>query len=248
MSREKSPGCDGLPVEFYITFFERIKWLLLDTINSAYRTGCLHDSATRGVISLILKKNKDTRYIKNMRPISLLNCDYKILEKILANRLKPALSNLIYQDQKGYMQNRRISCNIRCILDLIQYCESEDLPGVVISIDFKKCFDIIDIEALIQSMKYFNIGKSYQRWIKLTYNQSKSCIVNNGYFSPYMNITRSVRQGGPNSAYLFLLLAEVLALEIRSQKAIRGFLVDQIMRVLGQFDMIWIFICGEREK
>ena len=122
----KAPGCDGLPSEFYQMFFSKINEVLLSTMNEAYREGQLYPSALRGIISLIPKKGKDCRQIKNMRPITLLNTDYKLIEKILANRLKPALKVLIDMDQKGFMTDRRISCNIRRVLDLVNFTNEED--------------------------------------------------------------------------------------------------------------------------
>ena len=184
-----------------------------------------------------------------MRPISLLCCDFKILEKVLANRLKPALEQIISQDQKGYMSSRRINCNICRVLDLIQYTDMEDLPGVVISIDFMKCFDLIEHSALLSALSYFNIGESYQKWVKLTYNNATSCVTNAGHFTPFFKVTRSVRQGGPNSAYLFLVIAEVLAIELRKNKNIKGFEIKEIMRILGQFaDDMDLYLWGDAKS
>ena len=221
MSQGKSPGCDGIPIKFYIVFFDRIKDLLLDTINYAYIHNILHDSALRGIISLIPKKGKDIRVIANMRPITLLNCDYKLIEKVLANRLKPVLKTLVNQDQKGYLQDRRISANIRRILDLILFTEEEALPGIIISIDFEKCFDQVELQTLISAMEYFNIGPSYQRWIWLTYSNPRACVTNNGFFTHFFKVTRSVKQGGSNSTYFFLLIAEILAIEIHKNQNLK---------------------------
>ena len=85
MKRNKAPGIDGLTAEFYIIFIEKLLEPLLAAINHAFRTGSLHQSATKGVITLIPKKTKDSRYIANLRPITLLNIDYKAIEKMLAN-------------------------------------------------------------------------------------------------------------------------------------------------------------------
>ena len=141
MARNKSPGLDGLTAEFYQMFFPKIGELLLKAINYAFTTsGKLHSSAMRGVITLIPKPGKDMHKLSDQRPITLLCQDYKLVEKMMANRLKPALEFVINQDQKGFMADRRISCNIRRILDFIDYAERNDLPSLVVSIDFLKCF------------------------------------------------------------------------------------------------------------
>ena len=92
LMRNKACGLDGLTAEFYIMFYSKIKTTLLNAINAACtETGKLHDSAIRGVITLIPKKQRDCRYIENMRPISPFCTDYEIVEKMSANRLKPVL-------------------------------------------------------------------------------------------------------------------------------------------------------------
>ena len=250
MSRNKTPGLDGLTAEFYGMFFSKIGVLLLDAVNYAFtNTGVLHNSALRGVINLIPKRNKDIRFVKNLRPISILCCDYKLVEKMLANRIKPALEFIINNDQKGFMADRRISCNIRRILDLVDYAEKNDIPGIIVSIDFLKCFDRIETHALINAMQYFGIGYDFQKWTRIIYTDSVSCVANNGHFSSYFKVTRSVKQGGPCSAYYFLLIAEVLAIELRKNSKIKGILVNDILRILGQYaDDIDLYLYGDKKS
>ena len=102
MKHNKSPGLDGLPVEFYIVFWTDLSDLLLNSFNFSMENGLMSSSQRNGVITLIPKKDKDTLFLKNFRPISLLTVDYKILAKTLANRLKKKLSNFIHPDQSGF--------------------------------------------------------------------------------------------------------------------------------------------------
>ena len=87
MKSNKSPGSDGLPVEFNITFWNDIKTILVNALNAAYHLGELSPTQKRGILTLLYKKG-DKDALTNWRPISLLNTDYKILAHILANRLK----------------------------------------------------------------------------------------------------------------------------------------------------------------
>ena len=120
LKRNKCPGGDGLTAELYVVFWAKLRNLLTEALNFAYKKGELHRSALTGVISLIPKKNKDNRIVANMRPITLLNVDYKLLEKVLANRLKPALQQLVNEDQKGFLPDRYIGANIRRVLDIME--------------------------------------------------------------------------------------------------------------------------------
>ena len=249
MKKNKCPGSDGLTLEVYIVFWPLIKEYVVNALNYGYQTGELHKSARLGVISLIPKKDKDNRYITNMRPITLLNNDYKILEKILANRLKPALEEIVDQDQKGFMEGRNISVNIRRIIDLIQHTEKNNIPGAILSLDAEKCFDKIEIDSLLSVMKYFNIGESFRKWTKLCFTEAKAVVINNGYSSKEMNIERGVKQGGCCSAYYFLLIAEFLAIKIRKDSNIKGIDIGGISKMLGQYaDDLDIYLWGDRHN
>ena len=246
LKRNKAPGCDGLTAEFYCIFFAKLNEILLNAINFSYKEQKLFQSALRGVINLIPKKSKDSRKLKHLRPISLLNNDYKLVEKMLANRIKPALEVLINYDQKGFMSNRRICCNIRRVLDIIEKSEDDDYEGVIVSVDFQKCFDRISIDALLESMRYFQIHEEFVKWTKIIYTDPIACIINNGDFSEYFNIERSVKQGGPCSAYFFLILAEVLAIELRDNKKIIGFTIADLEKILGQYaDDMDMYLLGK---
>ena len=84
----KTPGTDGLPAEFYRTFWPELKSLLCSVFKECYKKNILSPSMRRGIITLLPKKGKDQLFLKNWRPITLLNTDYKILSKVLAFRIK----------------------------------------------------------------------------------------------------------------------------------------------------------------
>ena len=94
MKFNKSPGNDGLTVEFYNTFWPIVGGIVIDVLNEAYALGEL-SSQKQAVITLIAKEGKDSLLLKNYRPISLLNVDYKILAK----RIKEVLNEVILGDQ-----------------------------------------------------------------------------------------------------------------------------------------------------
>ena len=205
MSNDKCPGLDGLTVNFYKFFWQSIGHPLFEALQQGLSEGKLHDSALRGVINLIPKSNKDTRLLKNLRPLTLLNVDYKILEKSLANRLKINIDRLVHQHQKGFMANRRISGNIRKIMDIMLAMEDEQMDSIVISVDFEKCFDKVEFDAIFGSLAYFGYGSKLIDMIKTTYNGFMAVVQNNGHLSRPLCIQRGVRQGGPIPASYFCI-------------------------------------------
>ena len=103
MPGKKSPGNDGLSEEFYLSFFDLLSQPLLESLNAAFDEGELSPSQRQAIITLIEKKGKDKRLIKNWRPISLLNIDTKILSKVLATRIKSVIKSVIQPDQTAYV-------------------------------------------------------------------------------------------------------------------------------------------------
>ena len=90
MDPEKTPGTDDLPAEFYKNFWGEFVSSLISALNFSYDQGTLSVSQKRGIIKLIPKKDADPPFIKNWRPLTFLNCDYKIATKAIANRIRPA--------------------------------------------------------------------------------------------------------------------------------------------------------------
>ena len=213
-----------------------------------YNSNNLHSSARKGILNLIPKPNKDARYVKNLRPITLLNTDYKIIEKAIANKMIPALEHIIHTDQRGFMKDRRISVNIRKMLDIIHEAKKEDLEAVVMSLDFVKCFDKCSFSILHGSLEYFEFGKYVKEWTQILYKDFSVRVQNNGNFSQEIPIEKGVHQGGCCSSIYFLVIAEILAISLRKNQDIEGITIHDIRNLLNQFaDDLDIFsLCTEK--
>ena len=218
MESEKTPGTDGLPVEFYKVFWRDISSILINALNYAYETGQLSITQRRGIIKLIPKKDAEPYFIKNWRPLTLLNCDYKIAAKVIAGRLKIFLSNLINSDQTGFIKGRFVGENIRLLQSIICHAKEKKLPGLLLFLDFEKAFDTIEWIFIKRTLNYFGFGTSLIQWFNIFYCCPESCILNNGWTSDFFEIKRGVRQGCSLSPYLFVLAVEMLAKEIRRNK------------------------------
>ena len=221
-NKNKSPGTDGFTAEFYLRFWDDLGQVMVDSFNYAFTTGNLSISQRQGIIRLIPKKDKDPSYLKNWRPLSLLNVDYKIATKTLALRLKKVLPQVINNAQTGYIEGRFIGQNIRQISDILSFTAEQNIEGIATFIDFEKAFDSLEWEFLSKAIETFNFGSDFKRWIQVLYNNISSCTVNNGFSSPFFNLHRGVRQGCPLSGMLFILAVEILSCAIRSEKLIRG--------------------------
>ncbi len=190
----KSPGNDGITVEFYKKFWPWFGEILVASLNESLRRGELSSSQKQAVITL-LDKGKDRTQIKNWRPISLLNVDAKIASKALAARLTDLLPRLIHKNQVGYVKKRNIQENVRTLLDIMHYTKEKEIPGLLICVDFQKAFDSVSWNFLNLVLKKFNFGPSFIKWINTLYRGASSCIINNGETSQYFPLERGVRQG-----------------------------------------------------
>ena len=245
----KTCGNDGIPIEFYKVFWNKLKQYLLDALLESFDDSCLFQSALIGTVNLIPKATKNMRFLKNRRPITVLNSDYKILEKVIANRIEPALEHIINCDQRGFMKNRRISTNIRTIFELITHTDKEQLEAIILSLDFMKCFDRIEFCALTGSMEFFHFSPYLIKWTKILYRNFQINIQNNGHFSKRIDVGRGVHQGGPCSSLYFLICAETLAIMLRENQQIQGIPVNDFLNLLGQYaDDADLYLKNEQES
>ena len=201
MKNGKSPGNDGLTEEFYVCFFNVIFNYLLNALKESFNMGQLSTSQHHAVITLIEKKERNKRQIKNWRPISLMNVDAKIASKALATRMKNVLSSIIKSDQTAFVAGRYIGESIRLISDILEYVDEKELSGILFSADFEKAFDSIEHPFIFGTLQSFGFGPEFIQWIRTFLKRVESCVLNNGHSTGYFLLERGTRQGDPVSAY-----------------------------------------------
>ena len=119
MEPDKTPGTDA--ADFYKVFWNYLSDYLVNSINYAFGKGQLSVTQRWGIVKLIPKKDTEPDLIKNLCSITLLNCDYKIAAKAIANRLKRVIPKLVNSDQTGFIKGRFIGENIRLIYSVINF-------------------------------------------------------------------------------------------------------------------------------
>ena len=219
MENGKTPGNDGITNKFYETFWDELKFAFIKSINQAKVTGELSISQSQAVIKLIEKKDRDKRFIKNWRPISLLNVDTKIISKAMALRLLPSI---ISTNQTAYVNKRCISESGRLISDILEICDKQKIGGFLVTMDIEKAFDSLDHNFLLTVLAKFGFGNNFLSWIKILLKKQLSCVINGGFTTSYFNLEKGARQGDPASVYLFILALEVLFISIKNNQNIKG--------------------------
>ena len=141
MKHDKSPGMTDFTAEFFKVFWRQLGYFVLRAINFGYKKGELSITQRQGIIICIPKENKPKHFLKNWRPLTLLDIVYKMASGTIANRIKLVINKLISKDQTGFIKGRYIGENIRLIYDLMNYTEQNNIQGLLLLIDFEKAFD-----------------------------------------------------------------------------------------------------------
>ena len=156
--KDKSPGLDGLTDEFYQKLLEKLKSLYLNMITESFKKGIVPSSIRQPVITLIFKLG-DWLLMKNYKPISLTNCDYKILALTLSNRIQKVISKLVSPDQSQYIKKRLVGFNAHLTIALTAYF-------AIVCLDFEKAFDLLDWNFMVSSLRQSGFGNNFIQGIK----------------------------------------------------------------------------------
>jgi len=218
----KSPGSDGLPAEFYKTFFSDMGQDICDVVNTVFEQELLSPTQRNGLISLLYKNKGSRDELTNWRPISLLNVDYKIISKILATRMRQILYKIINIDQTCSVAGRSISDNAHLLRNVQSYVDQKNLGAVFLSLDQQKAFDRVNWGYLQQVLEKFGFGPNFRKWVQILYTEINSSVICNGNISQSFSLSRGVRQGCPLSPLLYILSIEPLACAIRADPNIQG--------------------------
>uniref|UniRef100_A0A670KHH1 Reverse transcriptase domain-containing protein n=1 Tax=Podarcis muralis TaxID=64176 RepID=A0A670KHH1_PODMU len=223
MQLGKSPGPDGLTARYYKALKEWIIQPLKEVCNEILEGKKAPESWKEAFISLIPKTETEKNQVKNYRPISLLNVDYKIFADILAKRLKRVLIGEIHKDQTGFLPGRHMSDNVRNIIDILELLEVNiNRKVVLIFVDAEKAFDNICWTFMKKNLQGMGVGQGFENGIGAIYSKQKAKLIVNNVVTEEIPIEKGTRQGCPISPLLFITVLEVLLNMIRGDQLVKG--------------------------
>jgi hypothetical protein len=220
--KNTAPGPDGIPYVVYKVYWKQVGWILKEAWDYSVETGTMPESHKESVITLLPKEGKDIRDIKNWRPITLTNCDAKIITKALAMRLNPILETIIDPSQTAYVPGRSVMDNTRSNRFIKEYCIRKNIKAAIISLDAKKAFDSVDHKYIDKVLDKYGFGNNFRKYFKTLYMDLKARILVNGYLSEAIAIERGVKQGDALSCAIFILCIDPLIRNINQNKRIKS--------------------------
>ncbi|KAG9332681.1 hypothetical protein JZ751_014779 [Albula glossodonta] len=196
MNKGKSSGLDGIPVEFYQSFWPELGPLLLDMINYSITQGSFRQGINIAVISLLLKKDPES--CTSYRPLSLIETNVKVYAKVFARHLG-------HLDQNGFIKACSASDSLRRLYHIIYSADQPNSPWAVLSFDTMKAFDCLEWNYLWSVMNHFGLGSGFINMVRVLYANPTASVLSGQFCSQPFALRTGTRQGCPVSPLLFAL-------------------------------------------
>jgi len=214
MGATKAPGPDGLCGQFYHHYWTDIQQDVFQMVDSFLTTG-IFDPKLNVTHIVLIPKVATPEHITQYRPISLCNFSYKVISKVMANRLKLWLPEIIAIEQSAFVSGRQIQDNILIVQEVLHQLrirKRKKKAQAVLKLDMQKAYDRVEWDFLCECMKKMGFCKEWVQCVKQCISTVSFSVKINGESMQQFHPSRDIRQGDPLSPYLFILMANVLSI------------------------------------
>ncbi|GKA30743.1 RNA-directed DNA polymerase, eukaryota [Tanacetum coccineum] len=208
---DKSPGPDGFTFGFYKRFWDLIGNDVVAAVKSFFDSGYFSKGCNSSFITLI-PKIPDAKLVKDFRPICLIGSLYKIISKILANRIVMVLGDLVNEVQSAFVADRQILDGPFILNEVYQWCKAKRKQSFVLKIDFEKAYDSVRWDYVDDVLSKFGFGEKWCGWIQECFRSSRGSVLVNGSPTSEFQFYKGLKQGDPLAPFIFILVMESLHL------------------------------------
>ncbi|GKU93217.1 hypothetical protein SLEP1_g6825 [Rubroshorea leprosula] len=205
----KAPGPDGFNFNFLKCVWNCLKEDFMSFFEEFHQNGRLVRGLNSSFITLIPKKLNPLE-LKDFRPISLIGCLYKLLAKVLANKLKGVMSGLISDTQSAFLGGRQLVDSVLVLNEVVDEVKLKKQKAFVFKADFEKAYDCVDWAYLDWMLCRMGFGMKWRGWMRECLSTARISVLVNGSPTKEFVMGRGLRQGDPLSPFLFLIAAEGL--------------------------------------
>ena len=192
---KSSPGMDGFSYKYIKKFWNIYREPLYNCAKKSLEDQTLPDTFLTAQIKLIPKKG-DCKKIGNWRPISLLSNCYKIVSRLINNRLKEIANRILSRAQKDFNKKRYIQESILNVMETMDFCKKNNIKGVLVTIDQAKAFDSVSHDFMVKVYNFFGFGDCIQKWLKSIGTGRRACIITSpGEVSKTFELEKGHAQG-----------------------------------------------------
>ena len=222
MNGDKAPGSDGFTMAFWQSCWEFAKKEILEMFREFHEHSSFLKSLNNTFLVLIPKRS-GAKDLGDFRLISLLGGLYKLLAKVLANRLKKVVGKVVSTAQNAFVTRRQILDASLIANEVIDSWQKRKEKGLICKLDIEKAYDSINWKFLLKVLQKMGFGSKWLGWMWSCLSSAKFSVLVNGVPTGFFSSTKGLRQGNPLSPYLFVMGMEVLDVLIR-RAVERGYL------------------------
>ncbi|CAI5473374.1 unnamed protein product [Closterium sp. Yama58-4] len=245
MTNNKALGRDGLPKELFEAHWDILGKHFMSLVKSFSDTASL-PASTKDAVTILLHKKGGRDQLENYRPIALLSFTYKVIARVVADRMKTVLSEVVSPEQFGFLPGKRLSDAVGLVADIIEAAKNKDKDWYLLLVDFRKAFDSVSRGFLFTVLEKMGFPPRFVGWIRDLHENTRTSLLVNGWIGEAVEVVSGVRQGCPLAPYLFLCAVEPLAQEAANRRIgiSEG---DQRLAYLGYADDTTLILEGEEQ-
>ena len=198
MNGDKALGPDGFTIAFWQSSWELVKEEIMELFREFYDQ-CSFAKSLNSTFVVLIPKKGGAEDLGDFRPISLVGGLYKLLAKVLANRLKKVLDKVVSGDQNAFVRGKQILDASLIANEVIDFWHKRNEKGLICKLDIEKAYDSINLNFLMKVLVKMGFGSWWMEWIWWCISIAKFLVMINGVLVGFFSNSKRLRQGDPLS-------------------------------------------------